>query len=151
LAQDRQPKVLATIPDAPERHPETVEHDPANATLLVGDGRIGPVTAAAWEYETSGYKLVRRWFNKRKREPEGRKSSPLDDVVARGWDPAWTTELLEMLNVIELLVELEPDQDELLERIVNSPLISAADLTSAGVPAAMSLRPELPPKQIGQL
>jgi hypothetical protein len=144
---DRRPKVVATISDDPEKMPEEIDYDDATKTISVGEGRITPVTRAAWDYEVSGYVIVRRWFARRKRRPEGRKSSPLDGIHAARWDPSWTSELLEILNVIELLVELEPVQSALLAEVLSGPLISVEELRTAGVlPCTAPPQPERPPR-----
>lgn len=142
------PLVADAIPDTEDGMPEAIEFDDATGTLHVGSGRLTGVTAAMWEYETSGYKLIRRWFARRKRDPDGKRSSPLDDVVARTWDSDWTTELIDLLNVIALLVDMEPDQHALLGEIADGPLITVDDLTAVGV-LPMSERPnvEKPPRQ----
>jgi hypothetical protein len=44
-----------------------------------------------------------------------------------------TSELLDVLNVVTLLVELEAAQASLLDRILAVPLFTVADLTTAGV------------------
>ncbi len=128
--------------------PEDIDFDAAAATLRIGAGRVSGVTSAMWEYETSGYKIVRRWFAKRKRHPDGKRSSPLDDIVARKWSPDWTRELIDLLNVLALLVELEPDQGALLEQIATGPLIAVDDLTASAVlPVKNRPAAEKPPKQ----
>jgi len=146
--EEERPLVTVTIPDTEASMPETIYYDPSAETLLVGAGRIAPVSQAVWEYETSGYKIVRRWFARRKREPEGRRSSPLDDIVATSWDAEWTTELLDLLNVLTLLVKLEPQQEELLADIERGELITVADLGGAGVlPVTNRPTAEAPPRQ----
>lgn len=45
--------------------------------------------------------------------------------------PEYTTELLNLLNVLGRLVALEPKQAELLENICAGPLISEAELEAA--------------------
>ncbi len=99
----------------------------------MGAGRITPVEPNVWAYEVSGMRVVKRWFDRRKKDPDGRRSSPLDALVPTTWDPAWTTELLELLNVLTLLVDLEPAQADLLARIAAGPLVTVADLTTAGL------------------
>jgi hypothetical protein len=147
-APEERPLVTVTIPDTEASMPETIDYDPSAETLLVGAGRIAPVSQAVWEYETSGYKIVRRWFARRKREPEGRRSSPLDDIVATSWDAEWTTELLDLLNVLTLLVKLEPQQEELLADIERGELITVVDLGGAGVlPVTNRPTAEAPPRQ----
>lgn len=129
----RRPRVTETIPDNESSMPGTLEYDPTTKSLLIGTGRVAPVEPAVWDYEVSGMRVIKRWFDRRKRDPEGKKSSPLDDIVDRVWRPAWTTQLLEVLNVLTLLRDLEPQQRELLEAILIGPLVSVADLTAAGV------------------
>lgn len=128
---------------------EAIEHDSGAAMLHVGTGRVEGVTEAMWEYEVSGHELIRRWFARRKRDPDGRRSSPLDDIVARTWDSAWTTELIDLLNVIALLLELEPAQAAMLGDIASGVLITADDVVGAGVLPASGRRqaPEKPPRQ----
>jgi hypothetical protein len=84
-------------------------------------------------YEVSGLRVVKRWFDRRKREPEGRRSSPLDDVVATSWEPEWTAELIDLLNVLTLLVELEPAQAALLDVVLQGPMITSHKLRADGV------------------
>lgn len=145
------PKVTTPIPDSAEAMPEAIEHDPTSNELIVGEGRITNVSEAMWEYETSGYKIVRRWFARRKRDPDGRRSSSLDDTVATSWDPAWTSELIDLLNVLRLLVEMEEELDEMLDGILSGGLISVSDLRDGGVlPVDPKKRPaaEKPAKQL---
>lgn len=145
LPPKKRPKVIATIPDTEAGMPATLAYDAATKSLLVGAGRIAPVEGAVWEYEMSGVRVVKRWFDRRKKEPEGRRSSPLDAIVERAWSPDWTTELLELLNVLGLLVQIEPKQSDALERVVISPLITVADLTATGLlPVSTRLKPEKP-------
>ena len=130
--ENRRPRVERAIPDDPAGMPESIDFDPSGA-LLVGEGRIAPVSAAVWEYEVSGYRVVRRWFAFRQRAPRGRRSSPLDEVTATEWRADWTGELLDLLNVLTLLIDLEPAQAELLERIMDGPGIPVEELTACGV------------------
>lgn len=127
------PRVTVAIPDDPAGMPERLDHDAATRTLHVGAGRVAPVAPAAFAYEISGVNVLRKWFNYRKRAPEGRRESALDKIVAERWEPALTTELLELLNVLGLLVALEPAQAALLERIVAAALADVAALTGSGV------------------
>ena len=73
---------------------------------------------------------------------QGRCTSALGDIQPDHWLPEYTTELLDVLNVLGLLVELEPKQADLLERICAGPLISESELRTAG---ALELPP--PPKK----
>lgn len=145
----RRPKVRARhpIPDDEAGMPESIEFEEAKRTLHVGSGQIAPVELAVWEYEVSGMRVVKRWFDRRKKEPEGRRSSELDEIRASTWDPDWTTELLEILNVLTLLRDLEPEQAELLDGVLARKLVTVDDLMAAGVlPVVTRPTVEQPPK-----
>jgi hypothetical protein len=147
LSHDRRPKVLATIPDTPDGMPDVISYDEATRTLHVGGGQIGPVSPEAWAYETSGMKIIRKWFGYRKKDPAGRRSSPLDDINAEHWPARYTTELLELLNVLEMCADIEPGQADVLKRICEGPLITVADLRQEKVfPVPTSARKPLPPE-----
>lgn len=133
LPAAERPSLEVGIPDTPDGMPATIEYDPATRTLAVGAGRIARVDPGVWSYEISGMKVVKRWFDRRKKEPEGRRSSPLDDIVPKAWHASWTSELLEILNVLTFLIQLELEQDALLGEITAGPLVSVADLMAAGV------------------
>ena len=57
----------------------------------------------------------------------GRKSSPLDEIRPAAWTAALTTELLELLWVLEATVAAQPELNALLSEILTSPLFTAAD------------------------
>jgi hypothetical protein len=103
------------------------------------------VEPAVWLYEVSGKQVVPHWFSYRKKHRERpiigdrRPPSPLGDIQPNHWLPEYTSELLNLLNVLGLLVELEPAQADLLEKVCSGPLISHEDLSAAGAL-------ELPPK-----
>jgi hypothetical protein len=59
------------------------------------------------------------------------------------WLPECTTDLLNLLNVLGLLVDLEAEQAELLDRICDGPLITLVELQEAG---ALDLPPGYPTK-----
>lgn len=147
----RRPQVVVTIPDSETGMPDLIDYNAATRELSVGVGRIAPVEPAVWDYEVSGMKVLKHWFDRRKREPDGRRSSPLDAVVNTTWDPDWTSELLETLNVLTLLVDLEPTQAALLERIMSSPLITVDDLVRGGVTVAERPTPAAPGRAVPQL
>lgn len=133
LPDDRRPKVTVAIPDDEAGMPETIEHDAATSTLKVGTGAIRPVPAQVASYAVGGTNVLRKWFGYRKSEPAGKRTSPLDDINPTTWSPDFTTDLLALLNVLGRLVELEPAQAGLLDRIVAGPAITVADLKQAGV------------------
>ena len=128
------PKVVAgkAIPDTPDGFPDTLDYDAATRELKVGTGVIAPVPPEVWAYEVSGKNVLRQWFSYRKKDRERpligdkRKPSPLGDIQPDHWLPEYTTELLNVINVLGLLVKLEPAQAALLDEIVDGPLIPAS-------------------------
>jgi hypothetical protein len=146
LAKGRRPQVIATIPDTPDAMPEKMSYDPLTATLHVGDGAIRPVSRRVWEYEVSGMKVIPRWFDYRKKNPRVRWSSPLSDIFSIRWPPEFTTDLLELLNVLFWCADLESMQADILGRICSGPLITVDDLHSTGVlpPPSSSRKPPVP-------
>lgn len=126
------------IPNAPEDMPDTLTYDPVQQRLSVGKGHIAPVSPAVWAYEVSGKQVLVQWFSYRRKNRERpqigdrRPPSPLGDIQPDHWLPEYTTELLNVLNVLGLLVALEPQADDLLARICAGPLITHAMLEAAG-------------------
>lgn len=133
LPNGQRPKVISAIPDDESSMPEEASWDSATETLHVGTGAIRPVPASTWEFEVSGFKVVQRWIKRRVREPEGTRRSALDDINANRWTTEFTTQLLDLLNVVGRLVSLEPKQADLLDRILAGPLLTVAELTAADV------------------
>jgi hypothetical protein len=135
---------MPTIPKAgaissePDEMPDSINYDAGKQRLLVGHGFIEKVPLAVWQYEVSGKQVLLQWFSYRKKHRERpiigdrRPPSPLGDIQPDHWLPEYTTELLNVLNVLGLLVELEPKQADLLERICAGPLISGEELKWAG-------------------
>jgi hypothetical protein len=109
-----------------------MSYDVNRATLIIGDGEFAPVRREVWEYTVGGRNVLRSWFNYRKKEPGGKKTSPLDHVSPTAWDPDWTTELVDLLTVLTRLAALEPSQASLLTHILAGPMLSADDLHTAG-------------------
>ena len=144
LDAERRPQVTVAIPDTEADMPEAIDFDPVRRELAVGEGRIAPVELAVWEYEVSGMKVLKHWFERRAREPRGRRSSHLDTIVAKTWNPDWTTELLETLNVLTLLIDLAPTQADLLGRVLDGSLITVDDLVQGGVNVSERPTPAAP-------
>ena len=80
-----------------------------------------------------------QWFSYRKKHRERpiigdrRPPSPLGDIQPDCWLAEYTTELLKVLNLLGGLVDLEPAQSALLDRLCSGPLIDDAVLRQAGV------------------
>ena len=148
LPKDQSPRIPAkgAIPDTPDAMPETITYDPAQQRLRIGNGYVEHVTPAVWQYEVSGKHILRQWFSYRQKNRERpvmgdrRPPSKLEEVQADHWLAEYTTDLIDLLNVLGLLVDLEPQQADLLDRICTGALISIAELHEA---RAL----ELPPKR----
>ena len=113
--------------------PDALRYDEEKHTLHVGPGVFSGVPPEVWDYEVGGMRIVRKWFGYRKASPTSRKTSPLDDIHVTSWPGEWTEELIDLLSVLRRLVDLAPAQDDVTTRIVESPVVTVADLTSAGV------------------
>lgn len=125
----RRPRNLTAITGLPA----VMSYDATTETLTLGTGTFAPVTPQVWDYAVGGKNVLKSWFNYRKAEPGGKKTSPLDDVHVDVWDPDWTGELLDLVSVLAGLVDLEGAQADLLARILARPLLTSAHLAGAGV------------------
>jgi len=138
------PRISAThpIPADAASMPDEIDYDAGNHRLLVGAGYVENVTAQMWAYEVSGKHVLRQWFSYRKAHRERpiigdrRPPSKLGEIQPDHWIPEYTTELLNVLHVLGLLVGLEPKQADLLDRICSGRTISAEELREAGALAA---------------
>ncbi len=141
LPPERRPKVPAgaAIPSDSAGMPDAMTYDATAQCLHVGSGRIAPVAAAAWHYEVSGKQVLTQWFSYRRKTRqrpiigERRVPSPLGDIQLEAWPAEYTTELLDLLNVLGLLVDLEQAADALLERICTGPLLDAVAMRAQGL------------------
>jgi hypothetical protein len=131
LPKERAPRIPrdGAIPDDADGMPDDIDYDAARQRLMVGSGFIDNVPAAAWQYEVSGKRVLTQWFSYRKRDRERpiigdrRPPSRLGDIQPDHWLAEYTTELLNVLHVLALLVEMEPVQAKLLEKICAGPLL----------------------------
>ena len=126
------------IPTDPDHFPDRIEYDDATHRLKIGNGFIDNVVPPVWEYEVSGKQVVIQWFSYRRLDRsrpligDRRLPSALEKIQPEGWLADYTTELMNVLNVLGRLVALEPWQADLLSRICDGPLISAEDLRAKG-------------------
>ena len=106
--------------------PEDYDYDPESEELFVGSGVFTPVSPEVWDFEVSGLRVLPSWLGYRMKNRKGKKSSDLDAIRP----PRWTQskELLLLLSILEHTVEVTPQAADLLDRIVNGPLIPASDL-----------------------
>ena len=91
-----------------------------------------------WNYEVSGKQVLVQWFSYRRLDRsrpiigDRRPPSPLENIQPTRWLAEYTTELMNVLNVLGRLVALEPRQADLLDRICDGPLLSGDDLRAGG-------------------
>lgn len=126
------------IPGAPEPLPDVIDYQPENRRLIIGRGFIDNVAPEVWNYEVSGKQILRQWFSYRKLDRsrpiigDRRPPSPLDKIQPDHWLSDYTTDLMNLLHVLGRLLRLEPAQADLLQRILDKPLLSLdADTTTA--------------------
>ncbi|MDA2810648.1 N-6 DNA methylase [Nocardiopsis sp. RSe5-2] len=136
LPRGRRPQLVAEISDGKGGLPDRIWHDSdtgdAGDRLHVGEGAIAPVSPRAWHYDVNGMQVVKKWFSSRQRNPRGkRKGTPLDDIRPDRWSADYTDELVDLLSVLTLLVDLEPQQERLLDDIMDGQLITVGELTAA--------------------
>ncbi|MPZ49225.1 MAG: hypothetical protein GEU75_07985 [Dehalococcoidia bacterium] len=141
LPVEQRPAVPASgaIPQDPGAMPESIGYDASKKRLLIGAGYVDNVEPAVWNYEVSGKHVLRQWFSYRQKNRERpiigdrRPPSTLAFVQPDHWLSEYTSELINVLNVLGWLVELEPQQAALLEQVSVGPLITAEELRLAGV------------------
>lgn len=118
--------------------PDSINYDANKKRLLVGAGFVENVEPGVWSYEVSGKQVLLQWFSYRKANRERpiigdrRPPSPLGNIQPDHWLAEYTTELINVLNVLGWLVDLEPAQARLLEKTCSGPTISADELRVAG-------------------
>jgi Type ISP C-terminal specificity domain/N-6 DNA Methylase len=136
-------KCVKAVPGHADGYPESFDYNDATQTLHVGVGEFRPVSQEVFEFEVSGLKVAQSWLHYRMKKGAGKKSSPLDDIHPECWTSQFTTELLELLWVLEATVEGYPKQAKLLEAVVSGPCFQAEELPS--VPEEARKPPPAPP------
>jgi hypothetical protein len=125
-------RCLQAVPGDADGYPESFQYNEATRTLHVGRGRFRPVAPEVFEFEVSGLKVVQSWLRYRMKKGAGRKSSPLDEIRPERWTGQFTTELLELLWVLEATLEGYPEQAKLLEAVTAGPCFGADELPPVG-------------------
>ncbi len=137
LPYGQRPVVMASVTGLPS----SVNYRQASRELQFGTGVIAPVPKEVWEYSIGSMNVIRKWFDYRlarsrhagpSSAPDTRRS-PLDEIRAAEWGPRFADDLIDLLNAIGILVQLEPAQDELLDAILQAPVITVRDLEADGI------------------
>jgi len=121
-------RCVTPVPGDAAGYPQRHEYNDATRTLHVGDGAFAPVAPEVYEFEVSGLKVVQSWLKYRMKKGGGKKSSPLDDIRPDKWTGDFTTELLELLWVLEATLAEYPAQAKLLSAVVKGPCFKADEL-----------------------
>lgn len=124
----RRPYVRAAPPG--RGLPDSIDHDADEETLLLGPGRISPVSSGAWDFHAGGAAVLRTWFERRTAPAE---AGALAAMGPASWPREWTSDLLELITVLTLIDELRPRVEELADRVARAEPIDAARLTELGV------------------
>jgi hypothetical protein len=121
-------RCVKPVPGDEDGYPEAFEYNEATQTLRVGEGEFRPVARAVWEFDVSGLKVVQSWLRYRMKKGAGKKSSLLDDIRPDRWTSQFTTELLELLWVLEATLAAYPEQERLLHAVTAGPCFQADEL-----------------------
>ncbi len=105
-------------------YPASFRYDYDTQKLFVGDGEFAPVQPTIYEYAVSGLKVVQSWLKYRMLDGAGLKSSPLDDIRPSVWPAEFTTELLQLIWVLEATLEIHAEQKILLDTVVKGDCIA---------------------------
>jgi hypothetical protein len=112
--------------------PSTMTYNSEAGVVEADGGEWGPVRPEVLNYTVGGRPIVKSWFDYRKANPAGKRTSPLDHIHLDTWPGEWSTEFTDLLTVVTRLVELEPVQAGLLQRALAGPLATTDLLADAG-------------------
>lgn len=109
-----------------------IRYDADTHTLHVGTGAITGVWPEVWDFEVTGFDVVRKWFGSRTAKgiglASGKNATPLDLIRPAEWLDVWYDEALELLTVLTRTVELAQRQQALLVAILGAPLVDQSTL-----------------------
>ncbi len=134
------PPGAAKCVEAIPGHAEEFIYNDATQTLRISGGVFAPVAPEVYEFEVSGLKVVQSYLKYRMKKGAGKKSSPLDNIRPVGWTSQFTTELLELLWVLEATVKCYPEQKKLLKAAIESDCFQADEMPT--VPDEMRKPPK---------
>ena len=140
-------KCVIGIPSENVNYPVSFNYNKVKRTLSVGDGQFSPVDPEVYEFEVSGLKVVQSWLKYRMKNGAGRKSSPLDNIRPERWDAQMTTELLRLLWILEATLKIYPEQEKLLEEILEGECFTIDELPNPLPPDHELRKPPRVPKK----
>ncbi|MFI2348434.1 type ISP restriction/modification enzyme [Streptomyces sp. NPDC019443] len=123
------PEITYAREVASDALPSTITYNSEQEHLIIERGVFTGVTPRMRNYTTGGRNVLDSWLAYRSNHTAGKVTSELDRERPDHWEHGWSRELVEILTVLSHLTSLEPQQAELLNRIVAAPLIDVAELT----------------------
>ncbi len=133
-------RCIEPVPGSEAGYPESYSYNEETRTLRVGSGTFAPVSPDVYEFDVSGLKVVQSWLGYRMREGAGKRSSPLDKIRPERWTAQLTTDLLDLLHILEETVDAQPEQGRLLDEVLAGECFGALELPPA--PEEMRLDPK---------
>lgn len=118
-----------------------IRYDEETGTIQIGNGLLGGVRPEVWSYSVSGMQVLPKWLGYRTRKGTGRavsSTSALDHIRPTEWHDDWNDELLDLVRILTITVDRQAQLADLLDRVCEGELISAADLPQ---PTAEQRRP----------
>lgn len=106
--------------------PDKFTYDANSRELSVGTGKVSGVTAEVWSFEVSGLKVLQSWLDNRSASGSGRTSSPLDSIRYEEWE--FTDELLLVIAILQHTVDVTPDAQALLDKVLAGDVFLASEL-----------------------
>ena len=116
------------VPEEAENYPEIFRYDSMTRTLHVGKGEFRPVSPEVYDFEVSGLKILQSWLAYRMKGGKKKGNSPLDKIRPSTWTSQYTTELLELLWVLEATLDTYPTQAELLLAVITGDCFTIDEL-----------------------
>lgn len=106
--------------------PDRFTYDANSRELTVGNGRVSGVSPEVWSFEVSGLKVLQSWLDNRSASGSGRTSSPLDSIRCDEWE--FTDELLLVVSILQHTIDVTPDAQALLDKVLTGDIFLASDL-----------------------
>jgi hypothetical protein len=117
-----------SVPGAEDGYPEFYDYNDTTQKLRIGLGEFCPISAEVYTFEVSGMRVVESWLKYRMKQGAGKKSSPLDKIRPISWRSQDTTELLELLWVLEATIDGYAEQADLLYTITTGSCFTIEEL-----------------------
>ncbi len=112
-------------PSTPADYPEDFSYSYSDQELRVGKGIFEKVRPQVWEFNVSGFEIIKSWLGYRMRHRAGKSSSPLDSIRPEVWK--FDDELLDLLWVLDQTIDLLPDLAKTLDLVLAGELFKSSD------------------------